>query len=641
MERSELTFSPRLDLHVSPDNSSPCYKYAATELIRLLGRIHIATSQIRSASTSLHCLRLALPNRSHHDKTPETSGVKWDGYILRIEKDEAIIAANKDKGALNGVYALARRLGFWFELPGSGGEWPPLDAANEIALECGECRINPRFPWRGIHEGCGHHDFTPEEWVRFYAKLGFNALANDYGLLELCKQCGIRLETGGHDFKKLIPRERFDEEPELFRMFQPEDFRGTRQPDSNACVTNPRTVAIIKENFKQRLCEQPEAYAIHTWGDDLPGGGWCLCPSCRALLPTDQALLAMRHLVQAAREEGAATQIPVLAYHDTIFPGPEIEAPEGAFLLFAPRERCYGHALDDPKCRRNRQYLKALRQWLQKFDATYGDEGEAEPRHDSHTFEYYFDQLLFRGMHPFLPDVIACDMAVYEQHGIQSHMSLQTRGPAIAAEFNMHVFAHLHWDAELDADGAILQLAHCIRPHDPLPWEHYLRRKADIFQNAMRLCEHEFGSYFDYRWLPETNDSEFGREIAQTYQAMGLELLEAAEELQQAVHTDASPRNAASLRGELGRAQFEAAELIVMSFQQQAMNRLGRYYNTQDPADAQQGAALLRQAIEAQEIARQQAVEAGLPEEAWYFKMINGWLKQEFERKADRYATSD
>ena len=38
------------------------------------------------------------------------------------------------------------------------------------------------------------------------------------------------------------------------------------------------------------------AYAIHAWGDDLPAGGWCLCPSCRSFSPEDQSMIAMNLL---------------------------------------------------------------------------------------------------------------------------------------------------------------------------------------------------------------------------------------------------------------------------------------------------------------------------------------------------------
>ena len=83
-------------------------------------------------------------------------------------------------------------------------------------------------------------------------------------------------------------------------------------------------------------------------------------------------------------------------YHDTLFPDPQIPADPRMFLVWAPRERCYAHAINDPSCPRNAVHWKALLAWKEKFAGI----------DDSHTFEYYMDQLLFNGLHPFTPDVI-------------------------------------------------------------------------------------------------------------------------------------------------------------------------------------------------------------------------------------------
>ena len=36
----------------------------------------------------------------------------------------------------------------------------------------------------------------------------------------------------------------------------------------------------------------------------------------------------------------------------------------------------------------------------------------------AHTFEYYLDRVLFRGLYPTLPQVILGDMRIYEEHGV-------------------------------------------------------------------------------------------------------------------------------------------------------------------------------------------------------------------------------
>ena len=265
-----------------------------------------------------------------------------------------------------------------------------------------------------------------------------------------------------------------------------------------------------------------------------------MCPSCRSLLPTDQATLAMRPVAEAIREENSAARIPVIAYHDTIFPGPEIDVPQESFLLFAPRERCYGHALDDASCKRNVEYLRALKEWMTKYEGI----------DDAHTFEYYFDQLLFRGFFPFLPDVIVEDMRAYKEHGIETHMVLQCCAPAIATDYNMHLFADALWDEAASSAIAIEKLAVKILPENPQPWIDYLRKKADCYQRALRICDFEFWIYLDYRFLPE-NKSEFGKQVAENFAQASRELPLIADELKGSVDQYSTRRSQSVLQREL------------------------------------------------------------------------------------------
>ena len=278
---------------------SKCYRYAVDEMIRLIGRLGISVATV-SRKESGEGLSLQIG-----DCLPvKTSGeIIHDGFLFSVSGDGINISANSGKGVLNGVYHLAEQLGFLFLMPGDEGEWVP-DRRETVSIPCGKRIVNPRFKHRGVYYGAlPFDDFTEEEWLRFYAKLRFNAVRRHHGgELALTEELGLRFEIGGHDLASLLPRDMFEKEPELFRMFQPEDFGGKRMNDANLCVTNPKARRIIQRNFAERLKEVPGAYAIHTWGDDLPAGGWCLCPSCRALTPTDQAMLAMRHLALSIEE---------------------------------------------------------------------------------------------------------------------------------------------------------------------------------------------------------------------------------------------------------------------------------------------------------------------------------------------------
>ena len=603
------------------------YPYAIGELRRLLGRLGMTVESAQDlADGGRWRLALTVGRAKPADMVPDGQ-LAGDAYCLDVSSRAIDICSLTQKGVLNGVYDMAERLGFLFLLPGEDGEWPPA-AGDAHSLPSGSWTMRPRFAHHGVFSGMWL-DFGQAEWLRFFAKLRFNATNADIEYLPLCRELGLRAEVGGHGLSSLLPREQFAEAPERFRMAQPEDFNGKRTPDANLCAGNLGTWEIVQKNFMAHLETARGAYAVHAWADDLPAGGWCLCPLCRSLEPSDQAMLAMRRLAEAAARTENPPRIAVIAYHDTIRPGAQIDAPREGFLLFAPRERCYAHALDDASCPRNRFYLEALDAWIGKFSGI----------DDAHTFEYYFDQVLFRGMHPFLPGVILEDMRVYRSRGIECHMSLQVAGPAIAPEFNMLVFVKGAWDAGMTAETAIQAIACQLGSGSVAAegWGRYLRERSRLYADAMRFCGHA-QQHLDYRWLPETTHP-FGEEMAAAYARCAEALDVAADELGKAYSEDAS-RVGALARRECGRAHFEAAELRVMHHQQRAMNGLGRFLNSAAEQDLSCGVEALETACQALETALDMARAAGLSEKSWYVGNVNAWLRREFMAKAANYRRS-
>ncbi len=609
-------------------DSSQCYYYAVSEAVRLLNRSGVTVEKVNK-ETSDACFFLQLSISGNASKIPgmHDKEASKDAYRMTVSEANLTISSPSAKGILNGVYDLAERVGYLFLYPGLDGEWAP--AFDQLAaLLIGDEIVSPRFPYRGVFwEGKNADDFTNDEWLRFYAKLRFNALRHEIDDLPLAEELGLRLEVGGHDLSKLIAREHFHEHPEWYRMVQPIDFKGQRSNDLNYSVTNEEARSEVKRNFRKELDALKGVHAVHIWADDLPGGGWCFSPTSRALSPADQSMLAMRSLAEVVEEDNLPLRIPVLAYHDTLFPGTQIDVSKECFLLFAPRERCYGHALNDPSCKRNQFYCEALKDWMNKFEGV----------DDAHTFEYYFDQILFRGIYPFLPAIIIADMHFYEERKIECHMSLQVGGPAIAPEYNMLLFAKSHWDGNLTAESYIENLAKCIAPEQTEPWLNFLTKRGQIYTQALLTCEHDLKIYFDYRWLPETT-TDFGKEIAQAYEKASVAMIENANCLEEAVLPQWPTRLCELAEKEIRRSRFEAAELHVMHLQQLAMNKLGSFLNSREAAHAREGVDLLKQTIVAQKYAVERALEADLPRDSYYFSLVERMLRPEFEEKIKKYS---
>lgn len=627
---TQLILPGAVEIHHARTDGDACYDYAVAEICRLLQKINIVTRiAVEPELGKLFRLFVGLPGALMPAIAPLRSGLFPDAYSLEISAKGVLIASATAKGVLNGIYDLAGKLGFAFLMPGENGEWVP---GTVHSLAIGRAVSKPRFRHRGVFYGGLTHDFSAADWLQFYAKLRFNAVCfhgpeiEDKGLLQ---RLGLRAETGGHGYRELLPRKLFARKPDLFRMEQPEDFGGKRVDDFNSCAVNPEARRIMGGNFRKQVRQTADEgfYALHLWPDDLPGGGWCLCPDCRSLAPSDQAMLAMRNLAGVVREEKVPMRVPMIAYHDTMQPAGNVPPSKETFLLFAPRERCYGHRLDDPKCARNRFYMSALTGWMAKFKGI----------GDAHTFEYYFDQILFRGLHPYLPDVIAGDMSVYEQQGIESHMALHIAGPAVAPDWNMLFFAGNLWDANLLTKdfNASFPLTFCSGAA-VTAWTDYLDARARIYTKAMCMCDHEINVYLDYRWLPE-NTKPFGRKMVKIYGQCSTELAHAADRLEHAISSKGSAPLRKLAAAEVARARFEAAELEVMSHQQDSVNQAADYLVTGNPSALRAAIAAGENVIRVFKSARERAKKAHISEKSWYFRNINRWLSNETKSKIKRW----
>lgn len=618
---ANYTFPAQVTLKAVAPADSTCFAFAASELARLLGRVGVSTTTTAAAPSEGWQLAVGDPAAYPADVLAPRFA---DAYTLETTTSGVTISSKTAKGILNGVYGLGERLGYLYLYPGEAGEWPPLRAEGQfVSMPLGTVVMQPRFPYRGIFNGN-----SSEQWATFYAKMGFNALCQPTDRA-LAEKLGLRIEIGGHDYDELIPPDTLKEHPEYARMVQPEDFFGERTPDFNLCVSSPGAEQTVKAAFRTRIkeLEAEGIYAWHCWPEDLPAFGWCLCPTCRSFTPNDQAMIAMRFLAEVVREEKSPMRVPMLAYHDTMFPGKKIDAPPETFLLFAPRERCYGHAINDTSCALNGRYLQSLKEWMAKYDGI----------DDAHTFEYYLDRVLFRGLYPFLPQVILDDTDVYQKEGIESHITLQVGSgfePKLTM-LNLPVFAQGQWDENLDAATFIANTAAKILPENPEVWKHYFTTRAEVSAKVMQWEDESVG-WADYRWISETT-LPWGKMMVEECRKGAAVYEELARELAGAVEVDWPKRVVALAATEVLRTRFEAAEFHVMMLQQDAMNHIGDYMNTGDKTHLKEGLRLMRETVTALEVAKAKAEQAGMPNN--YYFMFNKWVTKELNEKIAKWET--
>ena len=163
--------------------------------------------------------------------------------------------------------------------------------------------------------------------------------------LDRLRRAGIRVEYELHALSWLLPREKFAERPEWFRMNE----AGERVPDYNLCPSSAEALAFVSDRAAVLARELPsETGNYYFWIDDVRRGA-CRCPACRGLTPSDQALLIYHAILRGVRRVDPAARQCYLAYCETMTPPVSVRPEEGIFLEYAPIDRDTRRPLASPE----------------------------------------------------------------------------------------------------------------------------------------------------------------------------------------------------------------------------------------------------------------------------------------------------
>ncbi len=370
-----------------------------------------------------------------------------------------VIRAGTERGLIHAASNLLEKLGAEFPA-GVAPSYPRIENARVGALE--PWRVTPAFKRRAFVSDImtWNYNFADRldlhlrhdrEFIPWMARRGINAFsyirhAHDTRLkideiAPLLRERGIDVEYGGHVIQLLLPRDRFAEHPEYF----PAGDDGVRVARGNLCVSDPDAVAIVRAGALAYVHEHPENRLLHIWGADVWRGAWCRCGRCRELPPQLQYMDVVNAIGGALAADSNAPPIAYLAYHDTIDPHPGLKPLGNVWFEWAPRERCYSHAIDDPACEINPRYLESLKRYLEIFDGR------------GHVFEYYADAILFGGLGFATPAVVAHDLRAYLSVGITS-ISCLTFGAysAMAYPVNLEAFVRGARDPDFEPDATLV-----------------------------------------------------------------------------------------------------------------------------------------------------------------------------------------
>lgn len=378
--------------------------------------------------------------------------------ITRPGPKSIAIQAGSERGLIHAATDLMERLGASFP-PGVPARYPQIGV--ERLAQVQPCTVTPSFTRRGfvsdimtwnynLPDRLELHLRHDREFIPWMARRGINSFsyirhAHDTRLridevAPMLKSHGIGVEYGGHVLQILLPRERFESDPSMF----PADDEGNRQPRGNLCVSNPAAIEMVRDGALRYVADYPENELLHIWGADVRRGAWCRCGSCRELAPQHQYMEVVNAIAESLTRANDSRPVAYLAYHDTIDPYAGLRPLLNIRVEWAPRERCYSHAIDDAACEINPRYLESLKRYIEIF------EGRCD------IFEYYGDAILWGGLAFASPGIVARDMRAYHALGIRS-ISCLTFGAysLLAYPANIESFVRCTRDVHSDADAAL------------------------------------------------------------------------------------------------------------------------------------------------------------------------------------------
>ena len=222
------------------------------------------------------------------------------------------------------------------------------------------------------------------------------------------RDMGIQLEYEMHAMSWLLPRQRFSEHPDWFRMNE----AGERVADFNLCASSSGALAFVSDRAAElSQILRPTTHRYHYWIDDVRDS-FCHCPACRELSPSDQAMRIYNALLEGIRRvDPLATQC-YLAYQKTGAVPTAVTPDEGIFLEYAPFDRDFHRPLSDVDCEKNQRETAPLSALLSYFG-----------RENAKVLEYWLDNSLFSKWKkppvPFALDtsVMQEDLGYYAQLG--------------------------------------------------------------------------------------------------------------------------------------------------------------------------------------------------------------------------------
>ena len=383
-----------------------------------------------------------------------------EAFVIATREDRGCgkgvcIAGKTPIAVYYGVYAfLEDYLGCGFYHAGPDGTVIPRTKTIEVPDEL----FDFREPWIGYRRmSCWSGCIKPLpilDMFAWQAKRTFqfwndgtlrNRLSFPEGDLAFAHLSNLPFNGGGEPFTNtVVPDSMFEEHPEYFTLIG-----GKRVPGkypARRCYSNPGVKQLFID-YGIRFCDYGGDIAIQITDKQ---GGWCECEACKKYGTGDDGKWTSSNLghrfmsevaagILAARPNANVTVDAYLQWRE--IPTLNIRADPRVKCVFAPHQRCYVHALNDPTAECNHHFDELYNKWCGIY-----------PRNG--IFDYYC--YAFTEYTP-IEYVFAEDMRYYHDHHLE-HFVEDTSNGSIVESYPLnnwpfyYIYSKMLWNPGLDVE---------------------------------------------------------------------------------------------------------------------------------------------------------------------------------------------
>lgn len=340
---------------VVPVNGTAQERYAAKILQQYVFEITGKNLEIASSYPEIYDRAIYVGNP---DRLTVSADSRPDGsYTIKADNDILYIIGYGNRGPGYGVYGFLEKY--------CGCRWFTKDVKYIPEAETVSVTSDEKFDYTPFFE-CTDTDWSSPRDAEYSMANGLN--------------CGIyrylSLEQGGNvnyisNFCHTLTSQfcssakYFDEHPEYFALRD-----GKRIPDQ-LCLTNPDVIKTVTDEVLQLIKQKHDpSQAVQivslTQADNQ---NYCTCDKCKALDKANGSQAgtmitfanSVARAVKAAGYENAA--IDTFAYQYTRHTPTNVVPDDNVIVRICSIECCFGHALDDPKCSQNAEFMKDLINW--------------------------------------------------------------------------------------------------------------------------------------------------------------------------------------------------------------------------------------------------------------------------------------